>query len=195
MTLTATWLLPIAIIPGTWQVFEVPETPQITQGEPPPQPESTNTDNAEIQREGESAIEKTYGETEPVSESKATTSQTLDQDQAWGLSSSSYISGQQPPQGYWDPSPSVVWVPSEHGYPNPTYSSSGSFHYAQPHYPPGAYFTPSYPTPMYGYFQPTNLEQTHETYEPTLNEATAPPPVVVHTVPLPSSRPSTPPRR
>ena len=198
MTLTATWLLPIAIIPGTWQVFEVPETPQITQGEPPSQHEPTNTDNVGRQKGGESAIEKTYDEPEPepepVPELKASISQKLDQDQAWGLSSS-YISGQQPPQGYWDPSPSVVWVPSEHGYPNPTYSSSGSFHYAQPHYPPGAYFTPSYPTPVYGYFQPTNLEQTPQTYEPTLNEAAAPPPVVVHTVPLPSSRPSTPPRR
>jgi hypothetical protein len=55
VTLTATWLLPIAIIPGTWQVYEIPTTPQIIAGQMPSQPEPSETDNAvsaETQKEG-----------------------------------------------------------------------------------------------------------------------------------------------
>jgi len=198
VTLTATWLLPIAIIPGTWQAYEVPETPQITGGQVPPQPEPSEADNAvsaETQEQGGFIEEKAPDEGTP--EPKASTSQEPDQDQAWGSSSSSYMSNHQPPQGHWDPTPSVMWIHPEQGYPNPMYSSSSSFHYAQSHYPPGAYFTPisGYGTPMHGYYQPVNPEQTPETYETMAHEPTAPPPVVVNTVPLPSSRPNTPPRR
>ena len=196
--MTATWLLPIAIIPGTWQVPDAPgawpeTTPQITQRQTLPQPEPSETDSAvshETQKEEGLIEEKVPDEGAP--EPKASTSQDHDQGQAWGSPSSSYTSKHQPPQGYRDNSPSVMWIPPEHGYPNPMYSGTSSFHYAQSHYPPGAYFTPvpGYATPTYGYYQPVNPEQTPETYEPT-----APPPVVVHTVPLPSSRPNTPPRR
>ena len=112
-------------------------------------------------------------------------SQEPDQEQIWGASY--YPPTQQQPQGYWDPSPSVVWVPPEHGYPNPMDSSSSSFHYSQLHYPPGAYFTPmpDYATSMYGYYQPVNAEQTPDIYDPTADEPTAPPPLLVNTVPLP----------
>ena len=195
MTLTATWLLPIAIIPGTWQVFEVPRTPtgdpqQIAEGQAPSQPGPSEADkaiSAETRKEGGVVEEKVLDEGVP--EPKASTSQEPDQDQPWGSSSSSHTSGHQPPQGYW--------IHPEGGYPDPMYSNSSSFYYAQSHYPPGAYFTPmpGYATPMYGYYQPENPEQTPETYESTAYEHTAPPPVVVHTVPLPSSRPNTPPRR
>ena len=198
MTLTATWLLPIAIIPGTWQVYEIPTTPQITEGRMPPQlepNESNNTASAETQKE-EGPIEgKVLDEGAP--EPKASTSQQPDQAEVWGSPSSSHTSNHQPPQEYWDPNPSVMWNPPEHGYPNLMYSSSSSFHYAQSHYPPDAYFTPApgYATPMYGYYQPANPEQTPEMYQPTAYDFVAPPPVLVHTVPLPSSRPNTPPRR
>ena len=201
MTLTATWLLPIAIIPGTWQAYEIPPTPlegprQIAGEQTPPQPDQTdNAVSSGARKEGGVVEEKDLDEEVP--EPKASTSQEPGQDQSWGSPSSSHALGHQPPQGYWDPSPSAMWIHPEHGYPNPMYSSSSSFHYAQSHYPPGAYFTPmpGYATPMYGYYQPTNPEQTPETYESTAYEHTAPPPVVVHTVPLPSSRPNTPPRR
>ena len=203
MTLTATWLLPIAIIPGTWQAFEVPKTPQepalrMTEEQAPPQAEPSETDNAvytEAQEEGGIVEEKALDEVVPAP--KASVSQEPDQDQVWGSPSFSYASKHQPPQGYWDPSLSGTWIQPDHGYPNPMYSSSSSFHYAQSHYPPGAYFTPmpGYATPMYGYYQPANPEQTPETYEPAVYGDTAPPPVVVQTVPLPSSRPNTPPRR
>ena len=199
MTLTATWLLPIAIIPGTWQVYEVPATPQITQGEAPSQTEPNETGDvasAETPPKEEGPIEKKVpDETENVPEPTGSTSQEPNKDEAWG--SSSNTSNHHPPQGYWEPSPSIVWVPPEHGYPNPMYSSSSSFHYAQPHYPPGAYFTPTpgYGTPMYGYYQPANPEQTPGAHDPTVYDFIAPPPVVVQTVPLPSSRPNTPPRR
>lgn len=187
--MTATWLLPIALIPGTWQAYEIPPTPQITQGEAPSQFESDeagNVTSAQTQKEAGFAEKSVPEETENLPESKGSTSQEPRQDQAWGLSSS-HTSEQQPPQGYWDPSPSVVWVPPEHGYPNPMYSSSSSFHYTQSHYPPGAYFTPlpGYPTPMYGYYQPVDPEQTQETHDPTAYEPNVPPPVVVHTIPLP----------
>ena len=201
MTLTATWLLPIALIPGTWQVFEVPgtppaDTPRITEGQAPSQPGPGDADkvvSAETQKEGGVTVGKVLDEGTP--EPRASTSQEPDRDQDWGSPSASYT--YQPPQGYWDPSNSAAWLHPDQGYPNPMYSSSSSFHYAQSHYPPGAYFTPmpGYGTPMYGYYQPTNPEQTRETYEPTAYEHTAPPPVVVQTVPLPSSRPNTPPRR
>ena len=197
MTLTATWLLPIAIIPGTWQVYEIPTTPQITEGQASFRPEPNELDNAasaETQK-GE-PIEETIPDG-GAPEHKASTSQEPDQAEAWGSQSSSYTSKHQPQQGYWDPDPSVTWIPPEHGYPNPMYSSSSSFHYAQSHPPPGAYFTPTpaYTSPMYGYYQSADPEQKPETYEPTAYEPVAPPPVVVHTVPLPSSRPNTPPRR
>jgi hypothetical protein len=198
VTLTATWLLPIAIIPGTWQVYEIPPTPQITQGEIPSQPELNETKEAVSAEteEGEGPVEEVApNKTENDPEQMGSTSQEPDQDQTWG--SSPYSSTQQQQQGYWDLSPSVVWVPPEHGYPDPMYSSSSSFHYSsQLHYPPGAYFTPlpGYPTPIYGYYHPMNPEQTPETYESTAYEPIAPPPVVLHTVPLPSSRPNTPPR-
>jgi hypothetical protein len=196
VTLTATWLLPIAIIPGTWQVYEIPTTPQIIAEQMLSQLEPDNAVSAETQKEG-GPVEGTVldqGATEP----KASTSQEPDQVEAWGSPSSSYTSKHQPPQGYWDPNPSVMWIPPEHGNPNPMYSSSNSFHYAQSHYPPGAYFTPApgYPTPMYGYYQPADPGQTPPGgHEPMADEPVAPPPVVVHTVPLPSSRPNTPPRR
>ena len=199
MTLTATWLLPIALIPGTWQAFEVPATPlgdtqQFTEGQALSQPEQGETDktiSAEAQKEGGVMEGKVLNDAVPGPE--ASTSQ----DQGWGSQSSSYASKHQPPQDYWDPSPSAMWNYPDHGYPNPMYSSSSSFHYAQSHYPPGAYFTPmpGYGAPMYGYYQPVIPEQTSETYEPTAYEHTAPPPIVVQTVPLPSSRPNTPPRR
>ena len=194
MTLTATWLLPIAIIPGTWQVYEIPPTPQITQEQVPPQPEPIETGSvvaAETLNKGGPIEETAPNETEQVPEPIGSASQEPYQGQTWGTSSN-----QQHPQGYWDPGSSVVWVPPEHGYPNPMYSSPGSFHYSQSHYPPGAYFTPTpgYAPSMYGYYQPVNPEQTPETHEPITYEATAPPPLVVHTVPLPSSRPNTPPR-
>jgi len=189
VTLTATWLLPIAIIPGTWQVYEVLATPQITAGQMPPQFEPNQSDDAvsaETQEEGGHTEEKVPNETAP--EPEASTSQEPDQAHAWASLSSSYTSTPQPPQEHWNPNPSVMWIPPEQGYPNPMYSSSSSFHYAQSHYPPGAYPTPmsGYTTPMYGYYQPANPEQTHEMYEPTAYELAAPPPVVVHTVPLPS---------
>lgn len=198
MTLTATWLLPIALIPGTWQVYEVPGTPQITEGQTPSQPESNKTNDvvsAETQKEG-GPIEEEVPD-EDVQEPEASTSQEPDQYQAWSSPSSSHTSKPQAPQDHWDPSPSLMWIHPEHGYPNPMYSSSSSFQYAQSYYPPEAYFTsmPGYAVPMHGYYQPTNPEQTPETYEPMAYEPTAPPPVVVHTVPLPSSRPNTPPRR
>ena len=198
VTLTATWLLPIAIIPGTWQVYEIPTTPQITEGRVPPQPgpnESNNAVSAETQKEGGPAEGTVLDEGAP--EAKASTSQEPDQGEAWGTPSSSRTSKHQPPQGYWNPNYSVMWTPPEHGYPNPVYSSSSSFHYGQSHYFPGAYSTPTpgYTTPTYGYYQLANPERTSETHEPTTHEPAAPPPVVVHTVPLPSSRPNTPPRR
>ena len=198
MTLTATWLLPIAIIPGTWQVYEVPPTPQVARGEALSQPEPNETDNVdsvETRKEGGSIDEIIPYEKENDPDKMGSTPQEPDQEQTWG--SSSYTTKPQQPQEYWDPNPSVVWVPPEHGYPNPMYSSSSSFHYPQSYYPPpGVYFTPmpGYATPMYGYYQPVSPEQTPETYEPTGYEPSAPPPVVVHTVPLPSSRPNTPPR-
>jgi len=202
VTLTATWLLPIAIIPGTWQVYEDPETlpedtPQITQVQTLPQPEPSETDNAVPDEAQKGGFVEGNDLDEGVPEPKASTSQEPVRDQAWGSPLSSYTSAQPPPQGYWDPNPPVTWIPPEHGYPNPMYSSSSSFHYAQSHYPPGAYFTPmpGYATPVHGYYQPMNPEQTPETHEPTSYEPTAPPPVVVHTVPLPSSRANTPPRR
>ena len=197
MTLTATWLLPIAIIPGTWQVYEIPTTPQITGGQTPSQHEPGESDNAvsvETQKEG-GPIEGTIPD-EGAPEPKASTSQEPDQVEAWGSPMAS-SSKHQPPQGYWDPNPSVMWIPPEPGHPSSMYSSSSSFYYAQSHYPPSPYFTPvpGYTTPMYGYYQPANPEQTPEMHEPTAHEPVAPPPVVVHTVPLPSSRPNTPPRR
>jgi len=85
VTPTATWLLPIAIIPGTWQVYEIPTTPQITEGQMPPQPEPNWSDNA--------------------------TSQEPDQGEALGTPSSSHTSKHQPPQGYWNPNYSVMWTP------------------------------------------------------------------------------------
>lgn len=192
--MTATWLLPIAIIPGTWQVYQVPPTPQIIRGEAPSEPqhqpnETDDVASTETQKEGGLAKETIPSKKENIPEAM---NPTPDEEQAWG--SSSYSSNQQQPQGYWEPSPSVAWVPQDHVYPHPMYSSSSSFHYS--HYPPGAYFTPipDYATSMHGYYQPMNPEQTHQTYDPTAHEPTAPPPVVVHTVPLPSSRPNTPPR-
>jgi len=198
VTLTATWLLPIALIPGTWQVYEIPTTPQITERQTAPQPEPNESDNAvsvETQ-EGGGPIEGTVLD-EGALEPKATTSQEPDQGEAWGSSSPSHTSKHQPPQGYWNPDYSAMWTPPEHGYPNPMYSSSSSFHYVQPHHPPGAYSTPTlgYTTPTYEYYRLANSEQTPETHEPTTGEPAAPPPVVVNTVPLPSSRPNTPPRR
>jgi hypothetical protein len=201
VTLTATWLLPIALIPGTWQVYDpeaLPDAPQITEGQAPSQPEPSEADNAiaaETQKEEDPVEEKVRDETVP--EPKASTSQEPHKDQPWGSPSSSYTSKNQPPQGYWDPSLSGMWIHPEYGYPNPMYSSSSSSHFAQSHYPPGAYFTPmpGYGTPMYGYYQPVNPQQTPETHEPMVEGPMAPPPVVMHTVPLPSSRPNTPPRR
>ena len=197
MTLTATWLLPIAIIPGTWQVYEIPTTPQITEGQMPSHPEPNQSDNAvsaETQNEGGPTQEKVTDEGVP--EPEASTSQEPDQAQAWWFQSSSYTSTPQPPQGHWNPNPSVMWIPPEQGYPNPMYSNSSSFHYAQSH-PPGTYFTPmpGYTTPVHGYYQPADPEQISEMYEPNAYEPAAPPPVVVHTIPLPSSRPNSPPRR
>ena len=193
MTLTATWLLPIAIIPGTWQVYEIPPTPQIARGETPSQTEPNETNDVlstETQKEEGFTDETIPNKTEDVVEQMDSVSQESDQKEIWASSS------HQQPQGYWDPSPSVVWVPPEHGYPNPMYSSSNPFHYPQSHYPPGAYFTPmpGYATSVYGYYQPINPEHTPETYESTMYEPIVPPPVVVNTVPLPSSRPNTPPR-
>lgn len=193
VTLTATWLLPIAIIPGTWQVYEVPATPpentrQITGGQTSSQPESRETDDpvSDETREDDVTEEKVLDENVP--EPRASTSQEPGQDNPWGSPSSSHTSRYQPSQGYWDPNLSSTWVHPEHGYPNSMYSSSGSFQYAQSHYPPGAYFTPmsGYATPMYGYGQPTNPERTPETHEQMTYEAPAPPPVVVKTVPLPT---------
>ena len=199
MTLTATWLLPIAIIPGTWQAYEVPTTPQLTAGQTPSQPElNENAVSAEVhagvQGRGEPIEREALDEDVP--EPKASTSQVPDQDHAWG-SSSTHVSKQQQPQDRWDPNPSVMWIYPEHDYPNPMYSSSNSFHHTPSHYPPGAYVSPmpGYAAPMYGYYQPANPEQPSETYEQVAYESTAPPPVLVRTVPLPSSRPNTPPRR
>ncbi|KAF9786799.1 hypothetical protein BJ322DRAFT_675737 [Thelephora terrestris] len=200
VTLTATWLLPIAIIPGTWQAYEVPATPQLTQGEVPSQPDPNETSNVvsvETQKEEAPVEKETLGEAGDVPKPTGSTSQKPDvyMDEAWG--SSSCTSNYQTPQGYWDPSFSGVWVPPEHGYPNPMYSNSSSFYYAQSHYPPGAYFTPNpdYATPTYGYYQPVHPEQTPQMYNTTTYDFIAPPPVVMQTVPLPSSRPNTPPRR
>ena len=200
--MTATWLLPIALIPGTWQFYEVPPTPQVTQGETPPQVDLNETENAtssESQKDqGGPVEEESPSQTECAPEPKDSTSREPDQEQAWGSQSSTYTSKPQPPYEYWDPGPSVVWgPPPDHGYPNPMWSGSGSFHHAQSHYPTqGAYITPipGYGTPMYGYFQPANPEQSsHEIYESTEYGPAAPPPVVINTVPLPSSRPNTPP--
>jgi len=177
-----------------FDVFDVPGTPtetapRIAEAREPSQPEPSEGDkviSAETQKEGGVVEGKVLDKGVP--EPKASTSQGPDQDQEWGSPS---------PQSYWDPSHSAMWIHPDQGYPNPMYSSSSSFHYAQSHYPPGAYFTPmpGYGTPMYGYYQPANPEQTPETYEATsYSEQTAPPPVVVQTVPLPSSRPNTPPR-
>lgn len=197
MTLTATWLLPIAIIPGTWQVYQVPPTPQIDQGEVPEPIETDDVAPDGTQKEGGPVEDTVFNKTGDVPEQlMGSTSQEPDQEQIWG--SSSYSSKDHQPQEYWDHSPSVVWVPPEHGYPNPMYSSSNSssFHYSQLYYPPGAYFTPmsGYATSMYGHYQPVNSEQTPGTYGSTTYDFIAPPPVLVHTVPLPSSRPNTPPR-
>ena len=199
VTLTATWLLPIAIIPGTWQVYEVPGTPQLTAGQAASQPELNEGAvsaevHAEAQKEGGPIEGKAPNQDVP--EPKASASQEPGRDQAWG-SSSTYISKQQQPQDHWDPSPSLMWIYPEHGYPNPMYSSSNSFHHTPSHYPPGAYVSPmpGYAAPMYGYYQSANPEQPTETYESAAYGPAAPPPVLVHTVPLPSSRPNTPPRR
>jgi hypothetical protein len=100
VTLTATWLLPIAIIPGTWKVFDVPETPQVSRGEVPSQPEPNEMDNvvpAETRKEGEAVEENVSDETENIPEPKGSTSQEPDEDQAWGLQSSAHTSKHQPP--------------------------------------------------------------------------------------------------
>ena len=194
MTLTATWLLPIALIPGTWQAFGVPatplgDTPQTTGVQTPSQPEPGETDKTiSAETEKEEGVMEGMTLDEGVPEPKASMSQEPDQDQGSGSQSSSCAPKHQPPQGYWDPRPSAMWIYPDHGYPNQIYSSSNSFHYAQSHYPPGAYFMPmpGYGMPMYGYYQFANPEQTPETYEPTAYENTASPPVVVQTVSLPS---------
>lgn len=200
VTLTATWLLPIAIIPGTWQVYELPSTPQVTQGETPSQPEPNETDNpvsVETRKEVEPAAKMVGNETESPPEQKTSTSREPYQDQTWGSQSFSYVQKPQPPQEHWDPNHSATWVPPEHGYPNPMYSNSSSFHYAQSHYPPGGYYTPmsGYPTPIYEQYQPVNIEHPPETYQPTMYGPVAPPPILFQTIPLPSIQPNTPPRR
>ena len=189
MTLTATWLLPLAIIPGTWQVYEDTGTSQITKGQASSQPRSGETDSA-VSAESQSGgpIE------ENVPEPKTCASQEPDRNwQTWGPLSSSYISKHQPSKGHWDPSPSVMQIHPQHGCPNPTHSDSSSFHYTYSHYPPGAYFMPTfgYPMPMHSYYQPLDPEQTPELYEPTVYEPAPPPPVVLRTISLPdtASRP------
>ena len=87
MTLTVTWLLPIVIIPGMWQVYEIPTTPQITEVQIPPQPEPNGSDNvvsSETRKEGEGVVLD-----EGAPEAKASTSQEPDQGEAYGTPSSS----------------------------------------------------------------------------------------------------------
>ena len=197
MTLTATWLLPIAIIPGTWQVYELPSTPQVTQGETPSQPEPNETDDpvsVETQKEVEPAEKMVVNDTESPPEQKASALREPDQDQTWGSQSFSYAQKPQPPQEHWGSNPSATWASPEHGYPNPMYSSSSAFHHAQPYYPPGGHYTYT-PMPIYEQYQPVSVEHPPETYQPAMYGPVAPPPVLFHTIPLPSSRSNTPPRR
>lgn len=181
MTLTGTWLLPIAIIPGTWEVYEVPGAPRATQQQMNSQPGPTKADDtiyAETQQgdpRGERILDK------GVPGPKVGSLQEHDQN----------TSKDEPSQNRPDPGPSVLQTHPEHGHLDPMYSNSGAFHYNQSQYPPGMFFTPTsgYPIPADGYHQPMNPEYTSEMYESPAYEPAAPPPVVLHTVPLPDTEP------
>ena len=180
MTLTGTWLLPIAIIPGTWEVYEVPRAPRAMQqmhSQSGPT-EADDTIPAETQKAGpreERILDKS------VSRPRVDPLQEHDQNR-----SEDELSQSRP-----DPGPSALQIHPEHGHLDPMYSNSCAFHYTQSQYPPGMFFIPTsgYPIPADGYHQPMNPEYTSKMYEPPAHEPTAPPPVVLHTVPLPDTEP------
>jgi len=181
VTLTATWLLPIVIIPGKWQIHEASGTLQATEGQTAwskPKPSGTDKPTtAEMQNEGGLIEEKSPDESVP--EHEGHTLQELGRGWGWGSPPNPHHMSKNQ-----NPAPPVTQVHPEHGYPNQMHSDSSDFHYAQSHHPPGVVCMPmlSYPMPMHGYYPPVNLEQTFEMYEPT-----APPPVLIHTVPLPNA--------
>jgi hypothetical protein len=179
MTLTGTWLLPIAIIPGAWEACGTPRTPRDNQQQIPSQPRPSDTDDtvfAETQA-GDPGDERILDKSVPLIK--------VDSLRESGQNTSK----DEPLQGHLGPGPSVLQTHPGRRHPDLMYSNPGSFHYTQSQYPPGAFFVPisDYTIPADGHHRPMNPEYPSMMYELPACESTAPPPVVLHTVPLPDT--------
>ena len=181
MTLTGTWLLPIAVIPGVWDACEVPGTPWATRQQITSQPRPSEADDiihAKTQR-GDPRDERALDKSIPGSRVGSL--------QEHGQNTSKNEASQDHP----DPGPSASQTHPKRGYPDPVYSNSGTLHCTQSQYPPRAFFIPvsGCPIPADGCHRPTSTEYTSVMHEPPAREPKAPPPVVLRTVPLPDAEP------
>lgn len=137
MTLTGTWLLPIAIIPGVWEACEVPRAPRATQEQIPSPPRPSEADDiipTETQK-GNSRDERILHKSIPGPR--------VDSLRKQGQNTSK----DEPSQDYLDPGPSILQTHPERGHPDFVHSSSGAFHYSQSQYPSREFFIPGYLVP------------------------------------------------